>query len=93
MIIELNNDVKVEYIEQKKFYEECCRFWSGACNPKAGVKFLMNKCNELSLDFNTDPGVRLVMAHIAYLMGLDGLGGVNGAPLLSEQVKDYGQTA
>lgn len=74
--------------EVRKYYEDCLVYagygphGGGACNAHAGLRFLVGAVDRLGgidvVNLNNDPGARLVMAHIASLLGLDGIGGFQG---------------
>lgn len=79
---EVNLEIQPQNEKQLNFYKRCLEFWDGgAVNVTAGVNFLARECarrneaKEEPLNMNTDPGVRLVLAHIGFLTKLDGIGG------------------
>lgn len=58
------------------FYNDCLFYWEGgAVNVNAGLRLLVRGMDSLHLNANTNPFIRLTLAHIAYLLRLDGIGG------------------
>ena len=89
-LLKIDMMAQAETEELRAFYAKCVLFWEGACNAGAGLRFIVHDAACLGLDLNTDPGVRLVLGHIAYLMALDGLGGCREYLRLDEHVRALG---